>query len=82
MVGTVLTSMSLSLSFLYSLTQQQDKRVSVQLTAEERILVAVVSTVVVAIAQAFRIDADVVAFALDLARRTRPVRWRGQRLKH
>lgn len=46
---------------------------SAQLTTEERILIAVVATVVVAIAQAFRVDADVVALTLDLARRTRPV---------
>lgn len=61
MGDTVLTSMSLSL--LHSL----------QLTAEERILIAVVSTVVVAITEVFRADADVGAVTLDLARRTRPV---------
>lgn len=48
-----------------------------KLTTEERILVTVVPTVVVAITQAFRIDADVGPFALDLARRTVALSWEG-----
>ncbi len=50
---------------------------SFQLTAEKRILIAVVSTVVVAVTEVFREDADVGAFTLDLARRTCPVSWKG-----
>jgi len=48
------------------------------LTAEERILIAVVSTVVVAVTQVSRVDADVVAVTLDLAFRTQPVSCRGE----
>lgn len=46
---------------------------SVHFTTEERILIAVVSTVVVAIAQIFRVDADVGVVTLHLTNRTRPV---------
>ena len=49
-----------------------------QLTAEERILITVVSTVVVAITQIFRVNADVGVVTLHLASRTRPVSWRAQ----
>jgi len=45
------------------------------LTAEEGILVTVVPTVVIAITQVTRIDADVGSLALDLARRTCAVSW-------
>lgn len=51
----------------------------VQLTAKQRILVAVVSAVVVAVTQVFGVDADVGAVTLDLARWTRSVSWREQR---
>lgn len=41
-----------------------------QLTTEKRILITVVPTVVKAITQAFRVDADIGSFTLDLTRRT------------
>lgn len=52
---------------------------TIQLTTEERILIAVVSTVVVTVTQVFRVDTDVCTVTFDLARRTRPVSWRGSR---
>lgn len=74
-----LTSMSLFLTLSYSTAGQM---LRVQLTAEERVLIAVVSTVVVAITQAFRVDADVGVVTLDLACGTCPVSWNGERSKH
>lgn len=71
-----LTSMSLFLTLSPSTAAQM---LSVQLTAEERVLITVVSTVVVAVTQVFRVDADVVVVTLDLALRTRPVSWNGER---
>lgn len=46
------------------------------LTTEERILVAVVAAVVVAVTQVVGVDADVGVVAFDLARGTLPVSWR------
>lgn len=57
-------------------------REKLKITAEERILITVVSTVVVAVTQAFRIDADVGVVTLDLACWTRPVGCNGKRSKH
>lgn len=71
-----LTSMSLFLTLSHSTAAQM---LSVQLTAEEGVLITVVSTVVVAVTQVFRVDADVVVVTLDLALRTRPVSWNGER---
>ena len=78
--STKQVNVSARLSVSFALTQQL--KLSVQLTTEERIFIAVVATVVEAITQAFREDADVGAITFYLARRTCPVSWRGQRAKH
>lgn len=54
-------------------TYKIQKNLSVPPTAEERVLIAVVSAVVVAVAQVFREDADVGGVTLDLAVGTNPV---------
>lgn len=72
-VKNKLTSMSLHETCWYD---------CVQLTAEERVLIAVVSTVVVAVTQGLRVDANVGVVTLDLAIRTRLVSCNGKRPKH
>lgn len=58
------------------------KILSVPPTTEERVLIAVVSAVVVAVAQVFREDADVGGVTLDLAVGTNPVGCNRKRSKH
>lgn len=68
--------MSLSLSLSHSST---GFLLCTQLTAEERVFIAVVSTVVIPVTQALGVDADVGVVTLDLAFRTRPVSWKEKR---